>query len=179
MRWPTSIRVFGNLAIALLIAVPAHAGSVVVRTGEVAPFEGLLLDGAAAQAAADLAREGQACKMDNETLKNLLTVHQEKLGELQKSADAYAKAVGIYEQNERVRDKLEERMAAQLARDERVMGQMERAVSTAVMAAERANTALEKAEDRIQSANTRSFWGTVISFVAGIFIGPAAAAFIR
>jgi hypothetical protein len=179
MRWPRSILGSGSLVVALLIAMPVHAGSLVIKRGEAAPADGLLLDEDAARAAADMARDGLACRMDNDTLHQLLATHQEKLDQLQKSADAYSKAVAIYEKNEAVRDRLEERLASQLARDERVMGQMERAVDTALKAADRADRALEKAEDRIQAANSRGFWATAISFVAGIFLGPIAGGLLR
>lgn len=168
-----------SAGIALLVAVGPASAQTVVKEGQPAPTDGILFDAAEASKIWSAISDGESCKVSLDLFTQKAAELESKVKDQAESLQHYKAAVKVYEEANKVLDDLTKRMAQQLERDARSMERAEKAAELALKAAERADKSLEKAEDRIQAANSRGFWATVISFAAGIFLGPVAGGLLR
>lgn len=160
-RWV--LRTVAASALALAPAVAA-AETYEIKAGQPAPVDGVLFDAeAAVQAARDLS-DYRLLQGQEETRKAQVAALEAQVRALSEAIALKEKQAALLQQEIDLHARMEARLEATLAT-------MQKAVETAAAAAEKSTAALEKVQDKVDRANSRTFWGTI----GGILLTLAAA----
>lgn len=154
------------LALVVFLFLPSLAAGETYRlkAGEPAPVEGELLDAEAAVKAVEDLTQLPLYKAQVETLRAQIEAQGASGAALRQIIELKDQQIALKQQEIEMLKRLEERM-------DKALAIAERANATAIKAAETSTSALGKMQEKVDAANTRGFWGTILGILGGIAAG--------
>ena len=151
-----------------LLALPltARAETFELKKGDPAPSDGVLFDADAASEFVWEHRDRETLKSELETEKAIVAAKDSQIAAQQQIIELKDQQIALKQQEIDMHVRVEEHM-------EQALLMSEKAANVAINAAEKSNAALEKMTDKLEAANKRGFWGTILGALGAFFIGKA------